>query len=66
MSKVREHVLRVMREVGAEQLRTDELSVYEHIVPEEHHSICLAHRRKSKCRRAYELCRRLKAEKAGI
>jgi len=51
-----------MREVGAEQLRTDELSVYEHIVPEEHHSICLAHWRKSKCRRAYELYRRLKAE----
>jgi len=60
--KVREHVLRVMREVGAEQLRTDELSVYEHIVPEEHHSICLAHWRKSKCRRGYELYRRSKAE----
>lgn len=60
--KVRKHVLRVMREVGAGELRTDELSVYEHIVPEEHHSICLAHWRKSKCRRAYELYRRLKAE----
>jgi hypothetical protein len=64
--KVRQHVRRVMAEVGAEQLRTDELSVYEHIVPQEHHSICLAHWRKSKCRRAYELYRRLKAEGLGF
>ena len=62
LGKVREHVLRVMREVGAEQLRTDELSVYEHIVPQEHHSICLAHWRKSKCRRARQLARQLKQE----
>jgi len=60
--KVREHVLRVMREVGAGELRTDELSVYEHIVPQEHHSICLAHWRKSKCRRAWQLARQLKQE----
>ena len=60
--KVREHVLRVMREVGAGELRTDELSVYEHMVPQEHHSICLAHWRKSKCRRARQLARQLKQE----
>jgi len=64
--KVRQHVLRVMREVGAEQLRTDELSVYEGIVPEEKHKICLAHWRKSKCRRTYDLYRRLKADGMGF
>jgi len=60
--KVRQHVRRVMAEVGAEQLRTDELSVYQNIVPEDHHKICLAHWRKSKCRRAWQLARQLKAE----
>jgi len=60
--KVHEHVLRVMREFGAEQLRTDELNVYEGIVPEEQHTICLAHWLKSKCKRARELYRQLKAE----
>lgn len=60
--KVREHVLRVMREFGADQLRTDELSVYEGIVDEDSHTICLAHWLKSKCKRARELYRQLKAE----
>jgi hypothetical protein len=60
--KVREHVLRVMREFGAEQLRTDELSVYEGIVDEASHTICLAHWLKNKCRRAWQLHRQLKAE----
>jgi hypothetical protein len=60
--KVREHVLRVMREFGAEHLRTDELSVYEGIVPEENHKLCLAHWLKSKCSRAWQLHRQLKAE----
>jgi len=60
--KVRQHVLRVMREVGAERLRTDELSVYEGIVPEDCHAICLAHWLKSKCRRAWQLARQLKAD----
>lgn len=60
-AKVRRHVARVMAEVGAEQLRTDELSVYERIVPEGWHKICLAHWRKSKCRRAWQLYRQLKA-----
>lgn len=60
--RVREHVLKVMREVGAWQLRTDELSVYEGIVDETAHTICLAHWLKSKCKRAQELSRQLKAE----
>jgi hypothetical protein len=64
--KVRQHVSRVMREVGAEQLRTDELSVYDRIVPEGSHKICLAHWRKSKGRRAYQLYRELKAEGLGF
>jgi transposase-like protein len=62
VKKVREHVLKVMREFGAEQLRTDELSVYEGIVPEQRHTICFAHWLKSKCRRARELYRQLKTE----
>ena len=61
-AKVRRHVQKVMWEVGAEQLRTDELSVYERIVPEGSRKICLAHWRKSKCRRTWQLYRQLKAE----
>jgi hypothetical protein len=60
--KVREHVLKVMAEVGAQKLSTDELSVYEGIVDESNHKICLAHRRKSKLKRAYEIHRQLKTE----
>lgn len=60
--KVRRHVRDVMAAVGAEQLRTDELSVYKGIVGQGCHTICLAHWRKSKVRRAYELYRQLKAE----
>jgi hypothetical protein len=60
--KVREHVLKVMDEVGAQHLMTDELSVYDNIVDEEHHKICLAHWRKSKLKRAYEIHRQLKME----
>lgn len=60
--KVRRHVQKVMQAVGAEQLRTDELSVYEGIVPQEYHKICLAHWRKSKCRRARQLYQQLKTE----
>ena len=61
-AKVRRHVQKVMLEAGAEQLRTDELSVYDRIVAEGTRKICLAHRRKSKCRRAWQLYRQLKAE----
>jgi hypothetical protein len=60
--KLREHVLRVFSAVGAQQLRTDELSVYNGIVDESNHKICLAHWRKSKVKRAYEIHRRLKIE----
>jgi len=60
--KVRRHVQRVMARVGAEQLRTDELSVYEHTVAPEAHTICLAHWLKSKCKRASHLARRLRGE----
>jgi len=60
--KVREHVLKVMQEFGAQQLRTDELSVYEGIVDEASHTICLAHWLKNKCRRVRQLHRQLKAE----
>ena len=61
-AKARRHVQKVMWEVGAEQLRTDELGVYDKIVPEGSRKICLAHWRKSKCRRAWQLYRQLKAE----
>ena len=37
-----------MAQVGAQELRTDEHSVYEGIAPEEHHQLCLTHWRKSK------------------
>ncbi len=53
--KVREHVARVMAQVGAEELRTDEHSVYEQIVPEGRHRLCLTHWLKSKCKRAADL-----------
>jgi hypothetical protein len=61
-AKVRRHVSKVMAAVGAEQLRSDELSVYDGIVPHEQHKICLAHWLKSKCRRAWQLHHQLKAE----
>jgi hypothetical protein len=60
--KVREHVLRVMAAVGAQQLRTDELGVYDNIVAQDGHKICLAHWRKSKVKRAYEIHRQFKIE----
>jgi hypothetical protein len=62
--KVREHVARVMAEVGAEELRTDEHSVYEGIVPEGKHRLCLTHWRKSKGKRAADLLREAEAQEA--
>lgn len=56
-AKVRRHVGRVFAEVGAEELRTDEHSVYEHVVSSDKHRICLAHWRKSKGKRAFDLHR---------
>ena len=60
--KVRKHVQKVMRAGPAVKLRTDELSVYVGIVPQEQHKICLAHWRKSKCRRAGQLYRECKTD----
>ena len=60
--KVRHHVAKVMAQVGAEELRTDEHSVYEGIVQEGRHRLCLTHWRKSKGKRAYDLHRQALAE----
>lgn len=49
---VRQHVARVIAEVGAEELRTDEHNAYEGIVTEGRHRVCLAHWHKSKRKRA--------------
>jgi hypothetical protein len=64
--QVRRHVARVMAEVGAEELRTDEHSVYEGIVPEGRHRLCLTHWRKSKGKRAYDLHRQAVAEERPL
>ncbi len=61
-AKVRRHVAKVFAAVGAEELRSDEHSVYEGIVPEGRHQICLSHWRKSKGKRAWDLCRQAVAE----
>jgi len=60
--RVRRHVAKVMARVGAEELRTDEHSVYEGIVPEGSHRLCLTHWRKSKGKRAWELLQQAKRE----
>jgi hypothetical protein len=64
--KVRTHVARVFAEVGAQELRTDEHSVYEGVVPEGQHRLCLTHWRKSKGKRAFDLQRRAVAEGAVL
>jgi len=51
-----------MREVEAEQLRTDELHIYDGIVDQIFHKVCPAHWRKSKCKRTRELYCELKKE----
>jgi len=61
--KVRRHVLRVMAEVGAGELRTDEHSVYQGIVDDPRtHRLCLTHWRKSKGKRAHDLLQQAAAE----
>jgi hypothetical protein len=52
---VRQHVARVFAQVGARELRTDEHSVYQGIVPEGQHRLCQTHWLKSKGKRAYDL-----------
>ena len=59
--KVRQHIQRVLAETNAQELRTDELSVY-HDTAATHHTICLAHWLKSKCKRAADLARQFEAE----
>lgn len=61
-ARVRRHVAKVFAAVGAEELRSDEHSVYEGVVPEEKHRICYTHWRKSKGKRAYDLHRQAVAE----
>lgn len=63
---VRQHVQRVMAQVGAEELRTDEHSVYEGIVPEGRHRLCLTHWRKSKGKRVFDLLQQAKAQEAPL
>ena len=60
--KVRQHVQRVMAQVQAQELRTDEHSAYEGIVSPDRHRLCLTHWRKSKGKRAFDLHRQAVAE----
>lgn len=60
--QVRRHVQQIAELVGAEHLRTDELSVYEGAAEGLERTICLAHWLKSKCRRAGELARQFASE----
>ena len=64
--KVRRLVRQVMSQVGAEELRTDEHSVYEGIVSEDRHRLCLSHWRKSKGKRAYDLYRQALVEERPL
>jgi hypothetical protein len=61
-AKVRRHVARVFAAVGAEELRSDEHSVYKGVVSQEKHRICYTHWRKSKGKRAYDLYRQALSE----
>ncbi len=63
---VRQHVRRVMNMVGASELRTDEHSVYEGIVPEGQHRLCLTHWRKSKGKRTFDLLQQATREGAVL
>ena len=65
-AKVRRHVRRVLGEVGAEELRTDEHSVYEGIVGEGRHRLCLTHWRKSKGKRAWDLLQQARRENRAL
>jgi transposase-like protein len=61
-SQVRRHVQQIADLVGAEELRTDELSVYDKAAFGVEHRICLAHWLKSKCKRAWDLSRQFASE----
>ena len=60
--QVRRHVQEIVDLVGAEELRADELSVYDDAAVGIERKICLSHWLKSKCRRAWELARQFAAE----
>jgi transposase-like protein len=60
--EVRKIVREVMAQVGATELRTDEHSSYEGIVPEGSHRLCLTHWLKSKGKRAWDFLQQAKAE----
>jgi len=60
---VRAHVREVFAAMGAVELRTDEHSVYEGIVDEGAHRLCLAHWNKSKGKRCADLHRQAAAGK---
>jgi len=60
---VRSHVREVFAAMGAGELRTDEHSVYEGIVDEGEHRLCLAHWKKSKGKRCVDLYRQAAADK---
>jgi hypothetical protein len=60
--QVRRHVQRIVDLVGAEELRTDELSVYDRAAVGIERKICLAHWLKSKCKRAWDLSRQFASE----
>jgi hypothetical protein len=60
--QVRKYIRQIMQLVGAKELRTDELSVYDNVVEDGSRTICLAHWLKSKCKRVYDLSRQAKSE----
>lgn len=60
-AKVRQHLQRVLEQTGAQEVRTDELSVYDHTAAPQH-TVCLAHWLKSKCKRASELAQLFEAD----
>lgn len=53
--RVRRHVRRVLAQTQAEELRTDEHSVYAGAAGDRRHGLCLTHWRKSKGKRAWDL-----------
>ena len=61
-AKVRRHVAKAMVAVGAEELRTDEHSVYQGASGNRRHRLCLSRWRKSEGKRAWDLHRRAVAE----
>jgi transposase-like protein len=60
--QVRRHVQEIVDLVGAEELRADELSVYDDAALGVDRTICVAHWLKSKCKRAWELARQFASE----